>query len=310
MSNFLFSLMFGFGVFLTIISLRINITKKKSTIDRIARITDVEPHVYTGGSFFTSVRKNGLSVALAQADLDVSRAGFIRTGLMLAAGVVAGGYVLTGSLIVAMFMGLGSIYMYSTWLHMRRDQRYLEYEESLADMADRLAAGALLTGTFQGALVHATELAPAILKSDFEKIANAVIQGATISEAFDPIREKRHSYSLDLLVDSLMVWSVQGTTVPLAEVLEPLSVTIRSMANERKRMESELKGARNQLLFVAVAPLMFVAILRSAGPGFGEIYASPPGIVIQLVSYSIAAIGYRLGEKQMEGVRRVLDVTG
>jgi Flp pilus assembly protein TadB len=254
------------------------------------------------------MRTRGLDATIAQADLNVTPAGFIRTGFLLVLLGLAVGYLVSGGLLVAVFMGAATGVLYVYWLQWRRDEKRLEYEEALADMCDRLAAGATLTSTLQGAMNHAAETAPEIVKEDFNFIAAQLTQTASVKTAFGDVVKRRRSYSLALMADTLEVWALRGATISLQEVLAPLSGTIRAVAMEGRRMNSELTRARWQLFIVAVAPAMFVLLLRLTTPAMDQMYVSLTGQIVQMVAYTIAAVGFLLGQRTMQRVRRVMEV--
>ncbi|TET81596.1 MAG: hypothetical protein E3J37_08965 [Anaerolineales bacterium] len=304
------ALIAGAGIFVAIISLRWSRAgqnlRRISELRRTADETlDVEP---MEDDFFRSVSKRGLDVTLAQADLDVTPAGFVRTGILLGLVGLAGGYLVSGGLIVAAFTTVGSVVLYVYWLQWRRDEKRLEYEEALADMCDRISAGATLTSTLQGAMNHAAETAPEIVKEDFNYIASQLTQTASVKTAFGDVVKRRGSYSLAMMADTLEVWSLRGATISLQEVLAPLSGTIRAIAMEGRRMNSELTRARWQLFIVAIAPAGFVLLLRLTSPAMDRIYASMTGQIVQIVAYTIAVAGFLLGQRTMRRVRRVMEV--
>jgi Flp pilus assembly protein TadB len=175
-------------------------------------------------------------------------------------------------------------------------------------MCDRLGVGALLYGSLKGAMNHAAEMAPEVAKDDFSFVAGQITSGASIHGAFQEVQRSRRSTSLDLLVDTIVVWSNRGATIPLQQILSPLSVTIREIASERKRMHSELSGVRNQMRIVAVAPVILVALMRSSSPALAQIYASPSGELIQIVAYMLAMVGFLLGTRALAQVSRVLEI--
>ncbi|TFH33284.1 MAG: hypothetical protein E4G99_11630 [Anaerolineales bacterium] len=300
----------GAGIFIFIVSLRWARTgrnlKRISELRRVADETlDVEP---PEDDLMRSMRTRGLDVTLAQADLDVTPTGFVRTGILLMLLGLAAGYLVSGGLLVAAFTGAATGVMYIYWLQWRRDEKRLEYEEALADMCDRLSAGATLTSTLQGAMNHAAETAPEIVKEDFNYIASQLTQTASVSTAFSDVVKRRRSYSLALMADTLEVWALRGATISLQEVLSPLSSTIRAVAMEGRRMNSELTRARWQLFIVAIAPAMFVLLLRLTTPAMDRMYASPTGQIVQIAAYTIAVAGFLLGQRTMQRVRRVMDV--
>lgn len=309
-AHFLAALITGAGIFLIIVSLRWTRAgqnlKRISALRRVADETiEIEP---LEDDFFRSVRTRGLNATLSQADLDVTPAGFIRTGILLALVGLAVGYLVSGGFLVAAFTSAGTVILYIYWLQWRRDEKRLEYEEALADMCDRLSAGATLTSTLQGAMNHAAETAPEIVKEDFNYIASQLTQTASVKTAFNDVVKRRGSYSLALMADTLEVWSLRGATISLQEVLAPLSNTIRTIAMEGRRMNSELTRARWQLFIVAIAPAIFVLLLRLTSPAMDRMYSSPTGQIVQVVGYSIAVSGFLLGQRVMQRVRQVLEV--
>lgn len=309
-THILGALIFGVGILTITVSLRWaragKNLKRISTLRRAADETiDVEA---PEDDLMRSMRTRGLDATLAQADLNVTRAGFIRSGLLLVLLGVAVGYLVSGGLLVALFVGAATAVLYVYWLQWRRDEKRLEYEEALADMCDRLSAGATLTSTLQGAMNHAAETAPEIVREDFNYIASQLTQTASVKSAFKDVVARRRSYSLALMADTLEVWALRGATISLQEVLAPLSSTIRAVAMEGRRMNSELTRARWQLAIVAIAPAFFVLLLRLTTPAMDRIYASATGQIVQIVSYTIAAGGFLLGQRTMQRVRRVMDI--
>jgi Flp pilus assembly protein TadB len=300
----------GVGIFLAVIATRwTRAGRNLRRISALRRVADETIEVgETEDNFFRAVRSRGLETAVSQADLNVTPAGFIRVGIIVALVSFALGYLVSRGLLVSLFIAAGSVVMYVYWLQWRRDDRKLEYEEALADMCDRLSAGATLTSTLQGAMNHAAETAPEIVKEDFNFIAGQLSQTASVKTAFADVVKRRKSYSLALMADTLEVWSLRGATISLHEVLAPLSNTIRAMAMEGKRMNSELTGARLTLIIVAIAPAGFVLLLRVTTPALDAIYSSPAGQVIQIMAYLIAAAGFLIGQRIMQRVRRVMDL--
>ena len=72
------------------------------------------------------------------AELPVTRAEFLRFGLLLALISAALTYTLTGAILTPLFVGAGSLLMYLQWLFWRRDALRVAYEEALADLCDRM----------------------------------------------------------------------------------------------------------------------------------------------------------------------------
>jgi Flp pilus assembly protein TadB len=310
LTNILLAVSAGFGFFFIVISLRYQAPKRDlarlTALRKTAeeRTAEEEPE----GSFYRNLRYRGLNVALAQADLEVTPAGFIRVGIMISLIAFALGVVISGGLLVAVFMAGASIFLYYFWLCLRRDAMKLEYEEAIADTCDRISAGAQLTPTLQGAISHAAETCPEIIKDDLVLISNQLSQGAGVDAAFEDIVERRQSYSLGLMAQTLKIWSVRGTTLPLQEVIQPLKQAIRDMADTGRRMDAELTQSRLTATIVTISPPVFVLFFRTAIPATDPIYASATGQMIQIFSYALSAIGFILTMRIIRNVRKVLEI--
>ena len=79
------ALIAGAGLFVAVISLRW--TRAGQNLKRITALRQSSEETMEAEppeeDFFRSVRQRGLDITLAQADLDVTPAGFIRTGILL-----------------------------------------------------------------------------------------------------------------------------------------------------------------------------------------------------------------------------------
>ena len=311
-TNILLAFIAAIGVLLTVLSLRW--PQGQSQLRRIdmlkhAGLEDEEQvFMQEDGQFFQTARARGLDAAIGQADLPVTAAGFIRFGLLLMLVGFSLTYVMTGGWLVSVFVTAGVLVLYIYWLHWRRDEKRLEYEEALADMCDRISAGAMLTATLQGAMTHAADVSPEIMKEDFNYIAGQLSQGASIRQAFDPIIHRRRSYALELIKETLEVWALRGAAISLQDVLHPLSKTIREISGTRRRMVSELSGVRRQMMIVAIAPLFFVALLRVSSPALSNVYNSALGQLMQVVAYTISAVGFLLGQRLVMNVQKFLEI--
>ncbi len=303
--NLFLAALMGVGVFLMVTASAWGNTRGKLT--RIERLQQEEERPVFP-TFVQNLRYRGLSVALEQAELPVTRAEFLRFGLLIALGVGGVTFALTGSALTPLLVGAGSLVIYTQWLFWRRDRLRLAYEEALADLCDRMATGALLFGTLEGILMHAAQLAPEAVRADFTQIAADLSARSSPEEAFRRIRAARHSQSLDLLLDTLLIWRAHGVTRPLGEILSPLRGSLREMSAERRRIEAELTLPRFQMTFVALAPVLLVILLHNLMPPLAAIYDSPVGSLIQLVAFSIAALGWMWGQRVLARVQKVLEI--
>jgi Flp pilus assembly protein TadB len=308
--SFIFALVFGLGIYMLVFGpIMARRQARRTGIERLSKMTDkpVEEDLSKLG-FWQVTRKKGLKSALEQAELDVSVAGFLRTGAIVVVVVAALVYLSTSNLFVGLVMGLLGIFVYVNWLQWRRDKKRLEYDSALADMCDRLASGAQLNNTLLGTISHANLSAPPAVAGDFQAAERILTQGGTIQDAFGPIIARRKSYSLEMLTDALYTWSSRGTSISLSEVLRPLADTIREIAKERETVEADLSGVRYRLIFVALSPIAYVGLVRAMMPAINQVYNTFIGGVLLIIGFTISLSTYYLGERQMAKPRKTLDI--
>lgn len=307
-----FSILFGIGIFMIVISPNISNTRnKKSSFHRaVSQANLAEKDVYLAGdSFLTDTSKRGLEKSIAQAGLPITKAEFIRGAALIA--IVTGSLVLSligGAIFVALFLSVVSVVLYVRWLFSRRDLMSLEYDEALAQACDFMGAGARRSNTTIGAVEHAIPLVRPILKEDFEFIHSQLSSNATIDEAFGPIQEKRQSQALDIMVETLKGWQSYGAKNPLAEILRPLRLSVQKIAATRRKVDAELSNPKRSMIIVAVAPFVYVIMLRLASPAYARYFASPQGEIVQIVAYSISLIGVLIGERRLSSVTKIIEV--
>lgn len=306
LTSLVLSLVSAMGLFLMTLSLRW--VHGPRQLRRIRDLRSEARPAKSTDSVLETVRTHGLEAALRQADLAISPTQFVHSALLLGLGAFVVGLLVSRGVLVGVFAILVTEVLYVSWLTWRRDSRRLAYEEAIADLCDRLSAGALLTGTLQGAMNHAADSAPEILQEDVEYIASQLSQTGRVRTAFVDVVERRRSTSLGLLADTLDIWSLRGTTLPLQDILSPLSTTIRAIAGEGKRMNSELSGTRLTMVIVSLAPAGFVLLMRLNAPELDRIYASSTGQWIQIAAYTIAGVGFLFGQRILQKVQAVLEI--
>lgn len=294
----------GLGVFLMVNAA--SLKPAASQFNRIEQLQTGELKVDPNNSFWKNWRKHGVDVALYQAELDVTRIGFMRTGVFISGAAAAVLMALTGSPIVAVAGFFVGFIFYVRWLHQRRDDKRLEYEEAISDLCDRLASGAQQSGNVAGALEYATALSPQILQADLNIVMSKISMKFSTGASFQEIQRRRNSYALNILVDTLSSWERYGTARPLHEILAPLATAVRERSSERKLREAELSGARTQMTIVAVAPFFFVMLMRGSSEEFASFYSSMDGQIMQVIGYAIAAFGFMLGDKVINSVRKTM----
>ena len=159
------------GIFIAFMAYA-NVKGRQTGMQRLRNLVEADedggavlpsPHMSIG-NFADTWQAGGLSLALKQADLDISKAAFMRIGLLGMAGGFALAYALLGGIMTSVFAGLVIFLLYIRWLFARRDKLLVEYEEGLADAAASMAVGAQLGGgTAHGAISNAALYAPPLV---------------------------------------------------------------------------------------------------------------------------------------------------
>ena len=302
-----FAFLFGVGVFFIVIAPSWG--RAKRDVDRIDELTKIAEAAPSGDVTLTEdIRKRGLEKAIAQAGLPVTPAQFLRFGALT--GIASASLILSliGSPLVAGFVGLGSIVLYVRWLYGRRDQMKLDYEEALGSACEYMATGAQRTGTVEGALSHAVDLVDPILRDDFIEISGMLSQNEGPLKAFRNVQGRRQSQALNMMAETLNVWSTRGSTQSLKDVLKPLRLSIQKNAATHRKVDAELSGPKRTMIIVAVAPILFAVMMRLSSPAFARYYASLQGEILQIVAYSIAFLGLFFGERALGNVKKAVEI--
>lgn len=306
------------GIFIVFVAYA-NTRGRKTGIQRLRRLVEADqdagavipsPHMDMR-DFAGTWQAGGLELALKQADLNVTKAAFLRIGILGFAGGFALAYALLGGILTSVFAGLVIFLLYIRWLFSRRDKKTMEYEEGLADAAASMAVGAQLAGgTAHGAISNAAQYAPPMVAEDLEMVSRRLVQGEDLEKAFFPIQQRRQSPMLNILVSTLVGWERYGADRPLGQVLEPLTETIRENAATRKKVTADLTGVRTQMQVLAVAPLVLAALMRFTSWDYARFYASFWGEVTMMGSFLLSFTGVVIGERMLNQVNQVMNLGG
>ncbi len=306
------------GIFIIFVAFA-RVGSQRSGIQRLRNLAEadkesgaVTPHPDMDmRSFAGTWQAGGLDLALKQADLQVTKTGFIRVGLLGAAGGFALTYLVLGGILTSIFASLVVFILYLRWLFARRDQVSIEYEEALADAAASMAVGSQMGGgTAHGAISNAAKYAPPMVAGDLEQVSRSLVQGEDLGKAFFPIQERRQSPMLNILVNTLVGWERHGANRSLGQILEPLTETIRENAATRKKVTADLSGIRIQMQVLAVAPFILAALMRFTSVDYANFYSSFAGEITMMGSFLLSAVGVLIGERMLNEVNQVMVLGG
>jgi Flp pilus assembly protein TadB len=257
--------------------------------------------------FFFSIEN--LEIALHQADLNVSAMAFLRVGVIGALILAGCMFALTGAIAVAIVAFFGFFLVYWWWLVQERDKKRMAYEDAIPDWVDRMAIASIEKDILKFILVKSADLAPPAIREDAKWVADEIsFKNIGATDALRALCERKQSSILSLMTQVLVAWSDVGSAKPLAEVLAPLSESIRARTSARNAAEADLTMTRGQLALVTLAPVAFVIMLRASNPSVARYYSTPEGQIVTIACIGVAAVGYIIGDRILSVVRKSIDI--
>jgi tight adherence protein B len=209
----------------------VQVTEKKESRKRSTPIADSLNRALEG----RKVSEN-LSTQLARADLKLTVGEFLALQLIVALGIGAGAFILSGQSIVLalVFMVLG--WFAPRWfVSWRQGQRLRAFNDQLGDALNLMVNG-LRSGysVLQAMEAVSREMAPPIAV-EFARVVQEVQIGLPLDQAMGNMLRRIKSDDLDLVVTAINVQREVGGN--LAEILDVISFTIR----ERVRIKGEIR---------------------------------------------------------------------
>jgi Flp pilus assembly protein TadB len=257
--------------------------------------------------FFLSIEN--LEVSLQQADLNVSALAFLRVGAIGALILAGGMFALTGAIAVAVVAFFGFFVVYWWWLVQQRDKKRMAYEDAIPDWVDRMAIASIEKDILKHILVKSADLAPPAVREDAKWLADEIsFKNIGPTDALRALCKRKQSSILSLMTQVLVAWSDIGSSKPLAEVLAPLSESIRARTSARNAAEADLTMTRGQLALVTLAPVAFIIMLRGSDPNVARYYSTLEGQIVVVACCGVAAIGYIIGDRILSVVRKSIDI--
>lgn len=244
---------------------------------------------------------------LSESQLDVTVSTFLLYSLVWgAAGAVIMWFATGGYTIMPIVGAVGGIFLYSQWLIARRDDRMIRYEESIADLADRLAISASVKGTLELSLEACVSILPDILRPDIQDVVNQMKSGVPVLDALEKLRLKRRFVMLEILVKSLNQWRIKGSTIPLTQILSPISTSLRRMSFMRQQETEKLGRSRNSLYVAVFGPPVIVFIYRLINPAISRFYETLDGEFLLMISAIMCLAIYYIGTRRLSAHRETV----
>ncbi len=248
-------------------------------------------------------RRTSLQGMIEQANLPITASEFVRTAGILALGTAVLGYVLLRTLTGAALGALIGPLAYWGYLGSKREKTRRAYQEGLARVATIVRDVVGRGGGLREAVRAVAQRGPSVVQDDFQEASAVLASGRSLSDALEPMGERRRDPILTMLVETLLVHREHGGRVK--SVLERLGEATRRRAHVRKRILAEQAQLRWEARIVSVAPFAMLAIFRFSAPGLvAPYYSTTAGEVTVLLAGLVSIVSYilvmRVGNRPLE----------
>lgn len=229
-----------------------------------------------------------------QAGVPVSGAEIVRFSAVLGLLGALIGYLLTSSVIGALFGGVVGGYAYFAFLLDRRDRRRRLYREALADVASLVAEGMEEGGTLQAGLERAVQYGPPVCRSDMEEILSGIRSGLPVGEAAAGVQKRVRDSMLDALVQIFAFGQEHSRALPM---VQGMADSLRRESEFWARVDAEMAVPKATLYLLLFMPVGVILFLRMMVPEYALFWRSATGGVLLAVSFGLIAAGYILGSR-------------
>jgi Flp pilus assembly protein TadB len=234
-------------------------------------------------------------------------ASFLLYSLIWAAAGAAIMWIATGGYtIMPIVGGVGGIFLYSQYLIARRDDHMVRYEESIADLGDRLAIAASIKGTLEPSLKECIKILPEIIKPDIEEVVRDIESGTPTLDALERLREKRRFAMMETLIESIRLWRTKASDVPLSRILSPVSTSLRRQAFTRQQETDKMGRVRNSLYVAVFGPPAIIFIFRLLNPSLSRYFETLEGELLLFISAFICLVIYYQGTRWLAAHRETV----
>lgn len=238
---------------------------------------------------------------LMQAGLPFRGAEFIvlAGGGSLVAGLLI--FILSGgSVLLAVAVVVSGVIGASFWLKLKISRRQKRFNDQLSD-ASGMIGNAMRSGfSFLQAVGMVSEEMDSPIAEEFGRIVRETSLGASIEESFANLRQRVHSYDLDLFVTAVLIQREMGGN--LASMMDTISQNIRDRIMAVREMDALTAQGRLSGLVVGLLPLGVMAFIGVTNPSYYQ------GLFVSQYGYwcvGYAVISYIIG---MMLIKKITDV--
>ncbi|MHA7209606.1 type II secretion system F family protein [Arthrobacter sp. MDT1-65] len=238
-------------------------------------------------------RRRVLEDLLQRAGVErVSGNGLIASCVAVGAVVLLTGFVLTGSVPIALCFALFGGFLPFSIVRWRAARRTASLRELWPDVVDHLRSAIRAGLSLPEALIQLGEKGPVELRPAFRAFGADYRAGGRFDDALNRLKERLADPVADRIVEALrMTREVGGSD--LGRLLGTLSEFLRDAARTRSELEARQSWTVNAARLAVAAP-WFVLLLLSTRPEAVRAYNSAGGAVVLLGGLLISVVCYRI----------------
>jgi len=217
---------------------------------------------------------------------DVSGRQVIALTVLASIAAAVCGYLVTGSLVVTIAVGLGVPYLLNPLLAYLHLKRVREFEEQLPAGLDQMASSAKAGLSLAQIIEDAAANAPQHVAEEFSLIHQDYQLGTNLEEAIEMARKRLDSKLFNLLATALIVNREKGGNLP--EALETMSVAFKEIGRLEQKLITASAEGRKAVKMISAMPVFIFLMVWAAEPELIETLTSTvPGVVILIIAILI-----------------------
>jgi tight adherence protein B len=221
----------------------------------------------------------------------------ITVGMLLTLSLLAGWLVFLASLlfslvvILAAVLGLLAAAVPFLIIAVKRQRRFLQFEETFPDAIDLLGRAVRAGHAFTTGLDLIAKEMPSPLSDEFQRTYEQQNLGLPLRDALENLMRRIPLTDVRLFVTALMIQRESGGN--LAEILDNLSLVIRERFKLMRQIRVYTAQGRVSLyLLVAIPPLMGMMIYFMDREYIMRLFTDPLGIRFLVAGILLQVIGY------------------
>ena len=166
-------------------------------------------------------------------------------------------------LVISVFMGVGSVYV---WVNKTAKKRLALMEEQLPDAVELMVRSLRVGHPFSSALQIVAKEVPDPLGSEMGVISDEAAYGRDVGEALKHMAERMDMQDLRFLAVAVTIQQTSGGN--LAEILDGLAKVVRSRFKLFRRVKAITAEAKWSGMFLSLFPILALVMINVIQPNY------------------------------------------